>query len=591
MRLAHGSIGALVACFAMGCEAAAPEPAPPVAVDCGAPNSTPATPLPPGTPDIPGSTVWYEIPNWVWTLRAFDLDHRVRCKGGGGCLTSLPSSLFEKEGGDDAFGDLLSDFLHMCTGVKSPTHRVLLRLDGLGEGDDPQVRASLYPQHLDPVRGWVVDSDALEDGASLDRPRFRLADGFVRKGRFWSIGPATTAVPLHLTRCVESMSVDVPVRPHLFTLTLESGHGTLGGVVNVTDAAAALADVVRVRAQCSDYAMLAPWLAGDVVAASVTAANDGVDCDAQSASFDFFATTLAEPPAAVGAWVPPPRLPQDACLSQAGHTTPPCPALGCRSVDRGPDGHIYATAAYVWPDRAPEPPLPDDTELAVACATLATCLPLDDITGVSSWDWSGIETGRADFAKTCASGESIPESHAFPLFGSSTRLGALMPIALRAKGDCSQVLAARKGFASLVCSEQGCGLTSSLGDVTCVGDDAHFASGAIRHCPEAFARCSASSPTGCTDRLPIRCSTSLDRCDGNVLLGCDEHQRVTFRDCGRYGGACIEISGRARCTPTGCTDAPTCSGNVLTLCTRGSNQLVDCTAIGFAGCVHGRCVP
>ncbi|MBL8715779.1 MAG: hypothetical protein JNL79_07270 [Myxococcales bacterium] len=587
--LAGGCILATLASSAVACEAATPS----TVVDCGAPTAVPATPLPPGTPDVPGSTVWYEIPSWSSTPqgKAFDLDHRVRCRGGGGCLTSRNlEDPFVASGEDNALRKLFDD-LDSCFGVHLTSHRVLLRLDGLGEGDDPLVRAALYPQHLDPSGDWIVDSAALEDGVSLDKPRFRLADGFVRDRRFWSLGSIPPSIPLRLPgRCVESMTFDLPLQPRVFTLDLTTGRGTLGGVVAAADAAAGLAEAVRLQARCSEYTRLADQLAGDVVATSVTAPNEGLACDALSASLDFHATATTAP-GVVGPWVPPPRRPEDVCLSRSGHDAPPCPPLGCRSVDRGPDGRLYATAAYVWPDRAPEPPLPDNADLAVACATLAACLPLDDL-GVTDLGYSTIPSARVNFARICASNEFEPEAYGFPLFRSSVRLGSLMRIALGVKGDCRKILAARTAFEGLVCSPQGCGLATTLGAVTCVGDDAHFASGAVRHCAEAFVRCSATSPTGCTDRLPIRCAAARDHCDGAVLLGCDKYHRVTFRDCSRYGGTCMETTSGADCTsPTKCTEEPTCSGDVIVLCTRGSNQLVDCKAIGFAGCVSGRCVP
>ena len=156
------------------------------------------------------------------------------------------------------------------------------------------------------------------------------------------------------------------------------------------------------------------------------------------------------------------------------------------------------------------------------------------------------------------------------------------------------ILAARTRWPGLSCGRSGCGLTASFGPVTCVDDDAHFAAGdLVRHCASSLTKCSPTSPTGCTDRREALCpEAALDRCDGNVHLGCNGSSEVTFLDCGRYGGTCLETGLGAKCHyPYAKCALPTCADDVLVLCTRGSNQLVDCKAAGFSGCREGRCVP
>ncbi len=589
--------GLLFLAVVTSCDAS--EPAPPETPVCGTSESCPGIPFPPGTPNVAGSTHWYRIAEWTPSSRAFDLDRRRH--GVQGCTTSYKR--FDYDDGRDrvfhAFGDLAS----LCSSADVTQVQYLLRLDDLGFYDDPWVPAAIYPLVATP-EGWKVDAAALEDGISLDKPHFRLADGFVRAGTFWSIGPAREKLPLVLARtCYAPTSLDVLVQPRVLELDLSSKPlaGRLGAVVSSTDGQAAVRELVRRKAACPLYGYFAPSLARlDVVAASVEAPNVGVPCDAQSAAFGFEVIPQG-PPIGVAPRTVEPISPWDVCLPYELAKEPTCPPTGCKSFGKRPDGRLDATAAQVWPDRNVEPPLPDDPELALACATLAACLPLDDI---ALWEgslaaWKSIAEGRAAFAAACASAEDSngsyqqPEQHAVPLVGSSVRLAALMPIALSSRGDCARIVAARTPWPGLWCGRSGCSQTSPLGFATCLDDEAHFGSGRVRHCGTALAKCSATSPTGCTDRPRTLCPTdALDRCDGDVHLGCNSNAEVTFLDCGRYGGACVETSDGAVCRyPYVACSKPTCVDDVLVLCTRGHDQLVDCKAAGFAGCKEGRCIP
>jgi hypothetical protein len=86
----------------------------------------------------------------------------------------------------------------------------------------------------------------------------------------------------------------------------------------------------------------------------------------------------------------------------------------------------------------------------------------------------------------------------------------------------------------------------------------------------------------------------MDRCDGDIKLGCDRCGMVSFHDCAVMGGHCVENPTGAACvypTTGTCTpDQQACSGNVLTACVRGAPVTVDCVALGLKSCANGHCV-
>jgi hypothetical protein len=120
------------------------------------------------------------------------------------------------------------------------------------------------------------------------------------------------------------------------------------------------------------------------------------------------------------------------------------------------------------------------------------------------------------------------------------------------------------------CQEDGCRAEVDY-TVTCDGDVATLTppegSPVTRDCSRAFAACSPERPTGCTDRLFTACPEpppQPDVCEGDIRLGCDGQQQVSYRDCSALGGSCADSD----CSyPVGdpC-EQPSCDGGNLNVC-------------------------
>src|SRR4029078_4079160 len=97
----------------------------------------------------------------------------------------------------------------------------------------------------------------------------------------------------------------------------------------------------------------------------------------------------------------------------------------------------------------------------------------------------------------------------------------------------------------LYCEEDGCRPRDNVPfAVACDGTIATMTKSGVtgkRDCALALAACDPKSPTGCTDRHFSSCpegGVRSDHCDGDVRLGCDGGNQVSYRDCARLGGVC-----------------------------------------------------
>jgi hypothetical protein len=93
------------------------------------------------------------------------------------------------------------------------------------------------------------------------------------------------------------------------------------------------------------------------------------------------------------------------------------------------------------------------------------------------------------------------------------------------------------------------------------------------------------------------CYSSGAICEGSDTIAyCVGDYRLRIK-CSDFGPAfsCVASGSGARCQQgTQCnpaTASETCVGNQLQLCNGGTTVLVDCTALGFASCANGACVP
>jgi hypothetical protein len=257
-----------------------------------------------------------------------------------------------------------------------------------------------------------------------------------------------------------------------------------------------------------------------------------------------------------------------------------------------PDGRVDVTAKDAWPDRPPKAPLLTSGEVAEGCAILAACLDYSLVSEAGLWDeryW------RFLVQNFCLSGAVQPlavnaAERVIPLTGpiaAAESWDFMLRSALEAQGDCSRVKAAFTERDPVIgCQEDGCFSTEER-TVTCAGDVASYKeTGRTRDCSRSGMRCSTKSPTGCTDRPLVLCTSGgKDRCDGEIKLGCDDCGFVSFHDCSWNGGHCEETPGGAQCVPPGdsstCAQCSHCNGSKLSLCVSGTQAEVDCNSVGM----------
>jgi len=591
-----------------------------------------------GTKNEAGPTRWFALKGLHMppTSRdggnfGFDLDGRVTCDAlVSGCLSKGGFRRTDDIGGvDNALPKGLLSELSLIADTNFTLdvgYTLLLRIDDAGTDDDASAPGALYvarklegdPKHATWTSDdrWIVDSSSLEDGTSLDRPRWRLPNGFVSAGQWWSGGIDTTSIPVELTdRLFIMTTIPLPVRLRVATIGLVGSHGgILAGFIRA-DEAKTIADAWRGYGRCASMEGKQPadliLADADLVADAPDLQRDGVPCDAVSLGIGFDAVPTATP-TKVATHVPSPLYSIDTCATDRG---PRClspstdPEAGGPVHGVRPDGRVDVSAADAWPDRPTEPPLPTGADLARACATLAACLYVDDLNRLAA----PVSDLRKYFAHDCANPTLYPagstlfdtthreEEHGIPIEGLNERLSWLLQVALDSKGDCDKVRAARTARQSgLDCASEGCAWRSSCGllsSVRCAGSVATIDLGGgrsyMRDCAHTFTSCDSKSHTGCKDRPLVRCDPAGgDRCDGAIHLGCRSIGYVSLRDCSRYGGTCKEVGSMlANCDYpySDCNELPSCSGSTLNICTLGKIETVDCIALGFTGCDGGRC--
>lgn len=250
-----------------------------------------------------------------------------------------------------------------------------------------------------------------------------------------------------------------------------------------------------------------------------------------------------------------------------------------------PIGPEAKTAAEAWPNKGTQPSPLTNAEIASGCAVFAACTAGPDKAG----------TGEALLAMeicvaavTWAAERAIPISDLF-LGNANERPELFVRCSINKAASCDEALAClTTRLASIHCEEDGCRLTSEAqAQVTCEGDVAKITIGAAttaRDCSRAFTSCDAASETGCSDRHFSACASSdvgrSDHCDGNVRLGCDGAQQVSYRDCERLGGVCgPQPEGDEGCNYGDGPD-PECSGE--------APAAAACAETKASTCVNGK---
>lgn len=247
--------------------------------------------------------------------------------------------------------------------------------------------------------------------------------------------------------------------------------------------------------------------------------------------------------------------------------------------------------AEAWPKRRSEPSKLTPSEVARACAIYAACSNEGDALRGEDADFVGALALASCYNGSVGVLSTNAEQRAIPLVDHNERWSYFVRAVLETGGDCMEVQSALSQLdENIACEEDGCWWSGDRQPtVSCEGSVATLRHGVVvtqRDCARSYTECDPSSPTGCTDRPLLRCSSDalLDRCDGDVRLGCDRCGLVAFRDCSWNGGTCVETKEGAHCeSPKDtCGDIqPGCDGTRYRTCVFGQAIDVDCAEFGM----------
>ena len=243
-------------------------------------------------------------------------------------------------------------------------------------------------------------------------------------------------------------------------------------------------------------------------------------------------------------------------------------------------GPVATDAAEAWPAAPTNVPVISAEDVLKACSIAGACSPevmQDDV------------STRMALVDLCVSDGIFSAERAIPLSGFSNaneRVEQWVHCVLDKSNACDLVGDCRtERDSSIGCQEDGCDAPTGV-KVSCNGAVAAIegnGKSVTRDCALAFAQCDTNSPTGCTDRHYTQCPASgskADRCDGNIRLGCDAFNQVSYHDCTRLGGSCgAAPDGSQDCVYTG-TPAPECAGDRI--------KPSECTGTKLSSCVNGR---
>jgi hypothetical protein len=254
-----------------------------------------------------------------------------------------------------------------------------------------------------------------------------------------------------------------------------------------------------------------------------------------------------------------------------------------------PEGPVAHDANEAWPKKSTTAPTITPEELVSACVEFTACGAGDPNA-----------TDPMISISYCVSQLIWSAERAIPASGLlkwNERIEHYVKCQLDHAGDCTAQKSCSSGRDSAIdCEEDGCRTSGGVKfAVTCDGSVAHLEGGTStfdRDCALAYAECDVASPTGCTDRPFTACppeTSTKDRCDGNIRLGCDGKGQVSYHDCSRLGGVCGTTSdGSEGCIYKEPADAqcpdekqlyPSCDGGTLSVCVNGARISVPGTGV------------
>lgn len=248
---------------------------------------------------------------------------------------------------------------------------------------------------------------------------------------------------------------------------------------------------------------------------------------------------------------------------------------------RSPIGPVARSASEAFPAAPAGVPALSRQAILSACVRAGECQvgqPLDGGAPISPGDAQGL-------VYLCVDALTFSAERAIPVSGWSDRAQTadLWAACVEVATTCEGVRACDIERDGVSCQEDGCLGPADWKETRCQGTVATLvtAKGELsRDCALAHAGCDPASPTGCTDRPYTSCPGDLDRadrCDGDVRLGCDGADQVSYRDCQRMGGTCGKTpEGRMDCIYPGTSEAcaaaeppSACQGGKLSLCLLG----------------------
>lgn len=159
-----------------------------------------------------------------------------------------------------------------------------------------------------------------------------------------------------------------------------------------------------------------------------------------------------------------------------------------------------------------------------------------------------------------------------------------------AGGDCEAVARCAPQISGDPCADMPQG-RACQGDllISCFGGSLEYAT----DCAAWGLECAVIDEEATCRGTGRSCLEGDERCDGDRAVMCLGFREATF-ECGRLvrGRVCQERSGRAVCVPAEELCEPqmlagTCEGSLVGFCSAsGEGAVLDCTSLGFAGCVQ-----
>ncbi|MCS6900058.1 MAG: hypothetical protein RMJ98_10395 [Myxococcales bacterium] len=207
-----------------------------------------------------------------------------------------------------------------------------------------------------------------------------------------------------------------------------------------------------------------------------------------------------------------------------------------------PQGPVATNAAEAFPQAPEGVPVLKPQDIFSACVKAAECeleLPAEDA-------WARSKEEAHSFVDICTLAMAFSAERAIPVSGffNLDATADKWVDCVQRGTTCGAINACSKKRELISCEEAGCTLSAVWKETKCEGSVATIltSEGTVtRDCSLAHATCDTQSKTGCTDRPYSACPADMDRadrCEGDIRLGCDGFDQVSYRDCSRMGGTC-----------------------------------------------------